>query len=132
MNLAERFARASTPAQGTLSGEYAVKLILPLGPGIRFFDHKKVITSPSGNAGCNMFLNSFEVGNFVVENGPSDLGDGEAVLKIRYGSEGNPPGLSGLTDECKQESEGLFFCRGIYSLPVGSPFILMYFTMERC
>jgi hypothetical protein len=130
MKFKDRFAACTVPEIGDFRGEYAVKLVAPLLPGIRFFGHFKSVPEDfEKSKGFNCFLRLVKIGAFRMERGPSIL-DGQEVVKILYDGPGNPPLLGRLIDEVRQECPGFYFCRGVTEV-FGKPVIIMYFTMEK-
>ena len=131
MNCKNIFRNASIPKPENFHGEYAVKLITPFLPDLRFFGHKKHI--PDGGAsqggGTNVFLDRVKLGNFRMATDTSDY-DGLEVTKIIYDHPANPFFLRRLTDEVREVNPGYFMCRGIYNL-AGKPVRIMYFTLTK-
>ena len=125
------FSDAGIPMPEDFRGEYAVKLIVPLLPALRFLGHKKNIPA-SGieqGGGTNVFLNRVKLGNFRMATGLSAY-DGLEVIKIIYDHPANPIFLRLLTDEVREVSPGYYMCRGIYNI-AGKPVRIMYFTLTK-
>ena len=131
MNYKERFENARVPDVGDFSGKYAVKLVVPLIPAIRFFGHFKFFPNlAAGEKGYNCFLGLVKLGAFRMERGPSTLPDGLDVMKIIYDDPSNPLPLRLLTDEVREERPGFYFCRGAFNI-LGKIKNIMYFTLEK-
>jgi len=130
VNYKERFAKATVPDIKDFHGKYAVKLVVPLIPDIRFFGHFKFFPNlAAGEKGYNCFLGLVKIGAFRMERGTSSL-DGQDVLKIIYDDPSNPLPLKLLTDEVREERPGFYFCRGAYNI-LGKVINIMYFTVEK-
>ena len=125
------FSNASIPKQEDFRGEYAVKLITPFLPDLRFLGHKKHIpdTGAEQGGGTNVFLNRVKLGNFRMATEMSAY-DGLEVTKIIYDHSANPFFLRRLTDEIREVNPGFYMCRGIYNI-VGKPVRIMYFTLTK-
>jgi hypothetical protein len=125
------FSNARTPKPENFSGEYAVKLVVPFLPDLRFLGHKKHIPDAGveQGGGTNVFLNRVRLGNFRMATEMSAY-DGLEVTKIIYDHPANPIFMRPLTDEIREVNPGYYLCRGIYSI-VGKPVLIMYFTLTK-
>ncbi|HUU02681.1 MAG TPA: hypothetical protein VM425_14675 [Myxococcota bacterium] len=132
MSYADRFEQCQVPEVDDLHGFYAVKLVVPLVPDIRFFRHKKYFPGSDDHSdrGYNCFLGHIKIGAFRLERDRSDLADGLDVVKIIYDDPTNPGFLQRLTDEVREERGGCYFCRGVYDI-FGRPTNVMYFTLTK-
>ena len=127
------FERATVPDVDDLLGEYAVHLVTPFLPPLRFFGHKKQVpprVSENGGGKNALVGGMIRLGDFHVERGPSSLGDGLEVLKIIYDAPKSPKLLQWLTDEVREYRKGYYICRGVYNL-FGRPTLIMYFTLTK-
>jgi hypothetical protein len=125
------FSNAGVPKPEDFLGEYAVKLVVPFLPDLRFFGHKKHIPDAGveQGGGTNVFLNRVKVGNFRMAAGMSAY-DGLEVAKIIYDHPANPVFMRPLTDEIREVEPGYYMCRGIYNI-AGKPLLIMYFTLTK-
>ena len=130
MKYKKRFEASGVPKIEDFSGRYAVRLVMPVVPDIRFFGHFKFVPDlGAGERGWNSFWGGIRLGAFRMERGKSSL-DGLEVVKIIYDDPSNPFFLKVLTDEVREERPGFYFCRGVFDV-AGKPVIGMYFTMEK-
>lgn len=126
------FARATVPDPEEFNGLYQVRLLAPLLPSIRFFGHCKFfpVDAAARGGGYNRFFGFLKIGNFRMERGASETGDGEEVLKIIYDDRSNPFYLRPLVDELKKTGENSYIGRGIYRIGRKKRNIF-YFTVRR-
>lgn len=133
MGYADIFKNAKTPKVKDLKGEFTVKLAVPYLPQIQFAGHQKVFPTnvSTKGGGINQFLGGLiKLGNFRIQPGPSELGDGLNVMKILYNHPDNPFFLKLLTDEIREVKPGYYLGRGILDI-FGKKMNSFYFTVTK-
>ncbi len=132
MKARQEFQSARTPLLEDFKGRYIVRLIIPLFPPIRILGHFKFFPDRvmEEGGGYNCFLGFIKIGNFRVDKGASETGDGEEVVKIIYDAKANPFYIRPLVDELKQTGKDRYIGRGIYRFRNRKRNIF-YFTVTR-
>lgn len=132
MNNNTVFSRATVPELDEFEGLYRVRLLPPLLPSIRFFGHCKFFPADAAarGGGYNRFFGFLRIGNFRMERGASETGDGEQVVRIIYDDRSNPFYLRPLVDELKKTGEDSYIGRGIYRIG-GKKINIFYFTVRK-
>jgi len=127
----EMFRRGWVPEKPELDGKYAVFLVGPFLPKIRFMRQCKVFEKTEDRIrGVNEFLGLIRVAKFRVEKGKS-LADPELdVIRIVYDDPANPFVVRPLVDEIRQVGRDEFLGQGMYRV-LGRAFWAFWFLVRR-
>jgi len=117
----ERFRRGWVPDRLDLDGKYAVHMVGPFLPRLRFFRQCKVFERAGERiTGVNEFLGRLRVARFRVERGPSLSDPALEVIRIVYDDPGNPWIVRPLVDEVRQVAADTYLGQGMYRV-LGRP-----------
>ncbi len=127
----EKFRRGWVPEKLNLDGKYAVYMVGPFLPKIRFLRQCKVFEKEQASiSGVNEFLGLLRIAKFRVEKG-SSLSDPDLdVIRIVYDNPANPFIVRPLVDEIRQIDEGEFLGQGMYQV-LGKAFWAFWFLVKR-
>lgn len=114
----------------SMEGPWAVRLMAPLLPEIRFFNQTKVFAKGEGGKlkGHNQFLSGIKGPGFIVERGKA--GDLD-VVNIGYDIPSNLGIVRRLIDEVRLIDSDFYLGRGMYLFPGGSRRNVFWFSMRR-
>ncbi len=127
----ERFRRGWVPEQLDLDGKYAVYMVGPFLPKIRFFRQCKVFEKGGeSTSGVNEFLGLLRFAKFRVETGKSLSDPDLDVIRIVYDDPDNPLIVRPLVDEIRQVDQDEFLGQGMYKVS-GRAFWAFWFLVKR-
>lgn len=127
----EKFRRGWVPERLDLDGKYAVYMVGPFLPRIRFFRQCKVFQARQEDiSGVNEFLGVLRFAKFRVEKGKSLSDPDLEVIRIAYDDPSNPFIVRPLVDEIRQVDRDEFLGQGMYQIS-GKAFWAFWFLVKR-
>ena len=127
----EMFKRGWVPEELNLDGKYAVYMVGPFLPKIRFFRQCKVFEkAQAGVSGVNEFFGLLRIATFRVEKGESLSDPDLDVIRIVYDDPANPFIVRPLVDEIRQIDTDEFLGQGMFQL-FGRAFWAFWFLVKR-
>ncbi len=127
----QRFRNGWVPETLDLRGRYAVALVGPMLPELRFFRQCKCFEMINDRiTGYNEFLGFIKVARFRVEKGPSLADPNLEVIRIIYDHPSNPAVVRRLVDEVRQIGPDEYLGQGMYQL-LGRSFWVFWFTVKK-
>jgi len=127
----EMFQRGWVPESLDLDGKYAVYMVGPFLPRIRFFRQCKVFEKAGERiTGVNEFLGLLRVAKFRVEKGKSLNDPGLDVVRIVYDDPTNPAIVRPLVDEVRQVGRDEFLGQGMYQV-LGKAIWAFWFLVRK-
>jgi hypothetical protein len=131
MSYRERFRSGWVPETLDLGGRYAVALVGPLLPELRFFKQCKCFEKVNDRiTGYNEFLGFIKVARFRVEKGGSLADPSLEVIRIVYDHPSNPAIVRRLVDEIRQVGPGEYLGQGMYRI-LGKPRWAFWFSVRK-
>jgi len=115
---------------GSIAGPWAVRMIAPPLPELRFFGQQKKFEKAAGGkiTGYNEFLGKIRGPGFFVERGKA--GDLD-VVNICYDIPSNLGVVRRLIDEVRLINDDFYLGRGMYLFPGGTRRNVFWFSMRR-
>lgn len=127
----ERFRNGWVPDSLDLDGKYAVYMVGPFLPKLRFLFQNKVFEKhPDRIAGMNEFLGRIRVAKFRVEKGKSLSDPDLDVIRIVYDDPANPFIVRPLVDEVRQIGPYEYLGQGMYQV-LGKAIWAFWFLVKR-
>ena len=131
MSYRDRFRNGWVPEKLDLEGKYAVYLVGPVVPDIRFFRHNKCFEKINDRiTGYNEFLGLLKIARFRVERGKSLSDPDLDVIRIVYDHPSNPFFVRLLVDEIRQIGPDEYLGQGMYRI-LGKAFWAFWFSVKR-
>ena len=113
----KRFREGWVPETLELDGKYAVYMVGPMLPKLRFFRQCKVFMQGAERIdGVNEFFGLLRFAKFRVEKGESLSDPTLDVIRIVYDNPTNPFFVRPLVDEIRQIGDDEFLGQGMYQV----------------